>query len=1061
MSRLEGRVSGPGARRSASTQGADSAVAVDPRQLDMFAEVAPVTAPAGPAGVFERNRAVDAIPVERAGPTQLQSSQGSEDRMADAGEELVANRRNRGRQALTWQDLASLNDALKVKEAVKGNIWPKPDYQALIDGGMQPLIAHVVKQVYDSVAAKPASALDGLVGDAQLQAYLTGVQRVERGLMSWVDDKAALKAWTEKNMAALGGGMGLRVALTDLLPASSLLERVYPDGWRNHRQELRLAGGNKLLGALQPGYDEIQRACKAIDAGWPGKREAWEVQGFKVLERPDIRIASIPAGGKFSVAVAKYHIGIHPTEAEAQEAAAGIKPFVLVGKRGFVDSFMSGEEAVEAAKERARATKGGVGLTFDERGFNVALAERVGPVRRMADEDISAERLMQEFGLRGVNFGNWMKTPSARAEAQLHLNHAHDALHDLADLLGVPPKALSLGGMLGLAFGAQGHGGRNAAHFVPGVNEINLTRAAGAGALAHEWAHAVDHYFARGAGIEAADEPYLSAHAELGAMKKRHELVDGKFVPVESPRFGAIRPEIVAAFKAVSVAMTKRLQTPEEVRTQDARALERVEKNVQGWLASIRRDFTGLEDEFDVLANRVRAGDLGTEKVAAGPNTYLSEPVGAMRDLYKAKHGRLYSLDQLKGLQSNVDSLAYRRQKAEHDAAMSADSAQAPEARSVSTDYAINAAQLDKDKGGKPYWSTKCELFARAFDSFIADKLAAREAKNTYLSFGVRENETVPIGRERQAINSAFDTLVGEFAVRETALGPALFSATGERGAQSGCSPTEIYSEVWRLRKRWPGMPEVHVVREVSDLPFNAPSNADGAYHDGKVYVVANNIADKRQLLKVMAHECVMHHSLEEMLGHYGFAKLHHGVQALKAAGDETVCSIAADVKSRYGDLPPDIETKEIVARAGEQCLDEQGNLRVRFGFMKGVFAGVASWIRDHGISVPFTNVELQGILHNSGEWAKNAPAVGTAVRTKPMHERVAARLGGLFVGKIVAMGDRAVTQRVGRDGETVDHLISDLSRPLQLGELAEITYRDGKGVVNRPGRDQDHGIGQ
>lgn len=1026
----------------------------------MFAEVALVAAPAAPSGGFEPKPAVDVIPVERAGPAQAQYSEVSEDRIVDAGEELVANRRNRGRQALTWQDLASLNDALKVKEAVKGNIWPKPDYQALIDGGMQPLIAHVVKQVYDSVAARPASTLGGVVGDAQLQSYLAGVQRVEQGLMSWVDDKAALKAWTEKSMAALGGGMGLRVALTDLLPASSLLERVYPDGWRGHRQELRLVGGNKLLGALQPGYDEIQRACKAIDAGWPGKREAWEVQGFKVLERPDVRIASIPARDKFSLAVGKYHLGIHSTEASAQEAAASVKPFVLVGKRGFVDSFMSGEEAVEAAKARARATKGGSGLTVDERGFNVALAERVGPVRRMAGEDISAERLMQEFGLRGVNFGNWMKTPSARAEAQLHLNHAHDAMHDLADLLGVPPKALSLGGMLGLAFGAQGHGGRNAAHFVPGVNEINLTRAAGAGALAHEWAHAVDHYFARSAGLEGASEPFLSAHADLGSQKKSHDLVDGKFVPVMSSRFGETRPEIVESFKAVVLAMTKRLLTPEEIRTENAQQLQRLEKNVDNWLASIRKDFSAVVEEFDALASRVRAGDLGDEKVAAGSNVLLSEPVAAMREIYRAKHGRLYSLDPLKGLQSNLDALTYRRQKTEHDASMSADAVRTG-TRSVSTDYVVNAVGLDKDKGGKPYWSTRCELFARAFDAFIADKLAAREARNSYLSFGVRENETVPVGPERAAIYKAFDTLIDEFAVRETALGPALFSALERPTAGKPLSEAKIKAEVQRMRVKWPAMPEVHVVRSAADLPFDAPENADGAYHDKQVYVVASNIGDLQQLQKVMAHECVMHHSLEEMLGHYGFSKLHHGVQALKGSGDETVCSIAADVRKRYGDLPPDMETKEIVARAGEMCLDSRGDVRPKFGFMKGVYAGVAGWLRDHGIAVPFTNAELQGILHKSSEWAKSAPDRGTAGRDEPGTGRLAARIGGFFSGKIVAMGERAVTQRVGRDGETVDHLIADLSRPLQLGELAEITYRDGKGVVNQPGRDRDHGIGQ
>lgn len=675
--------------------------------------------------------------------------------ITDAGEELVANRRNRGKVATTWADIEGLNDTLKVKEAVKGNVWPKPDYQQFIDAGMQPMIAHVFKQVYDSVAAKPAVRAGGTLTDSHLKAYIAGLQRIEQGLTRWTQDKTALKAWASQNARVAGAMLGQRVALSDLGPTTSLLEYVYPDGWRNHRDDLRLVGGNKLLGALQPGYEEIKRAGKAIDDGWPNKRESWEVQGYKVLEQASVSVDPNPFNKKYSLSVDRYHLDMFDTEADAMAAAASIKPFVLVGKRGFLGSFDSRELAVESAKERSRGAKGKDGQLIDK-GYNVADAERIGASHRMEGEDISSERLMEEFGLRGVNFGNWMKTPAARAEAQLHLNHAFDAFHDLAEILDVPPKALSLGGMLGLAIGAQGHGGRFAAHFVPGVNEINLTRTTGAGALAHEWAHAVDHYFARQAGLDTAEEPYLSEHATLGETKTRHELIGNKYVPVTTPRFGEVRPEIVSAFKSLVQTMTKRQQTVEEARSEDAKYQQRLEKNVDGWLGSIGRDFKGMEAEFDVLAKRVRAGDFGGERVAIGQSTLVHPVVAEMRDLYKAKHGRVYSIDQLKGLQSNLDSLAYRRDKASHQQAMAADAEAVPERRQVSTDYALNAARLDKDKGGKAYWSTTCELFARAFDSFVADKLEAKQAKNSYLSFGVRETETVPVGQEREAVNAAF-----------------------------------------------------------------------------------------------------------------------------------------------------------------------------------------------------------------------------------------------------------------------------------------------------------------
>ncbi len=198
--------------------------------------------------------------------------------------------------------------------------------------------------------------------------------------------------------------------------------------------------------------------------------------------------------------------------------------------------------------------------------------------------------------------------------------------------------------------------------------------------------------------------------------------------------------------------------------------------------------------------------------------------------------------------------------------------------------------------------------------------------------------------------------------------GLPLFSK-GDVQFEYGMPVEVIEAEINRMRQQWLSMPRVTVVNGVSELPFDAPANADGAYSNGHVYVVAGNIQDLKQLQKVMAHECVLHHSLQEMLGDYGFSKLHSGIQALKKAGDPIVTALAQNILERYGELPPESETKEIIARAGEQCLDETGNVRIGYGFMKGVYAGVASWLRDQGFKIPFTNLELQGIMHNAGEW--------------------------------------------------------------------------------------------
>ena len=111
-------------------------------------------------------------------------------------------------------------------------------------------------------------------------------------------------------------------------------------------------------------------------------------------------------------------------------------------------------------------------------------------------EDATAESFTEAFGFRSVQFGNWTND----ADRQAALNQAYDALMDLAHLLVVPTRALSLDGELGLAFGARG-GGSAAAHYEPVEVVINLTKTQGAGALAHEWWHALDNFLSRRAGV--------------------------------------------------------------------------------------------------------------------------------------------------------------------------------------------------------------------------------------------------------------------------------------------------------------------------------------------------------------------------------------------------------------------------------------------------------------------------------------------------------------------------------------------------------------------------------
>lgn len=138
--------------------------------------------------------------------------------------------------------------------------------------------------------------------------------------------------------------------------------------------------------------------------------------------------------------------------------------------------------------------------------------ERSGKNHRNG-RDVTAEEFESAFGFRGGEFGKWVQQGAGAKERQFMLNSAYDALMDLADIVGVPPKAISLEGTLGIAFGSRGSGWASA-HFEPSNLVINLTKTRGAGSLAHEWFHALDNYFARKRGGEVPIRPGLNAQKE-------------------------------------------------------------------------------------------------------------------------------------------------------------------------------------------------------------------------------------------------------------------------------------------------------------------------------------------------------------------------------------------------------------------------------------------------------------------------------------------------------------------------------------------------------------------
>lgn len=310
--------------------------------------------------------------------------------------------------------MADKEASLRVKEIVKSKVSPKPDYQAMIDDGMQPVIAHIVKQAYDSLSSGPV--IRGTPTDEQLQLYIKAMTHYMDGVMAWASDaenvrtfiaKLAKRAGTLSSMQ--GGAMTDLSKLVEPSSGKSLLEAVYPGESRfrvysygEYGKQVLIIGGNKALKALQPSTDEAIKALKDIEKGWPSTIESWQRRGYSV--KPSEGLVSVKkpdynGDGYFVIINNSAAVELKfPTKEEAEKAASEIKPFLLLDKYGRVDSqYDSEEQAKEAAKEKVKREP--KNDQVKEQGISVESAERTGPARRGEGEDISTDRIKQTFGL--------------------------------------------------------------------------------------------------------------------------------------------------------------------------------------------------------------------------------------------------------------------------------------------------------------------------------------------------------------------------------------------------------------------------------------------------------------------------------------------------------------------------------------------------------------------------------------------------------------------------------------------------------------------------------------
>lgn len=425
-------------------------------------------------------------------------------------------------------DLDGLNPDEQAKLVTKAKIMPKWDPEELLGADVDPEAIVLRKAVEQAVRAKPGNSLE------ERKAYIDGIDFLSRSLDSCKtegDVYDMLNDWD--NLAA---GRSRKAVYTE-----AELEQILDEYATSKGEPPRMPWAERK--ALKDAYEVMVPAIKAAkearEAGTMTTAE-WNVLAGEYNEKFRKYRAAKPSVS--AISAIRWKLDLDDTSSSINYLPTGQVVFYHHDSSLRAHQFKEGNEYrqyMEAlGPNMAKLVQtGGLGQVY--KGFKTIrppkafkdAARQAEKIRAMESEDeklaameaaLNTKRkggkrrapfrfernvpgeidrvggtpvlegdpkvFAETFGLANVQFGDWV----ADEEAESHLRGAHGAFLDLAEILGVDPKAVSLNGRLALGIGARGSGGARA-HYESAQRIINITKIAGGGSLAHEWAHAMDN----------------------------------------------------------------------------------------------------------------------------------------------------------------------------------------------------------------------------------------------------------------------------------------------------------------------------------------------------------------------------------------------------------------------------------------------------------------------------------------------------------------------------------------------------------------------------------------
>lgn len=647
---------------------------------------------------------------------------------------------------ITADDFGQMNDMERSTYVKKDNIWIKPNWEKLVAEGTPQTVAYWQNKMRQVLPPKPQK------GDEETQKnYVRIVSQFRDGVMAVKDEKGVEGFYRNFLLPTFTTGGGY---------------------WHTVNDDAHGIITSKVLNAAQSSFHRLDREAKEKLFGIPKGDRAYvsakqnlEIYCFDkdhvTLDKDTYDQTAIRMTVKSSLGRSYFYFRQGSEYYDIDKWKENTYFVMGKNRKPLRINIPTREEAEEFVESFARAAQIAAGIEaaskekesdYSNRKKNfvppqLSHVKYTGPKYR-GIQSANGQMFLDDLKFRAGEFGNWM----SNNDRQASLDMGYDALRNLADILKILPEDVSLNGSLAIAFGARGRGGAGAgaAHYEPLRQVINLTKMSGAGCLAHEWAHALDHAI----GISVGSQDFASEVKGSAANK----LPDSFF-------------QLITSLKYKNVMVSA-----EERRKELEPEIKRARHQLETWIDSAkpRKIPEDLSKAWDEIKNRI----------LENPQTFSGvEYLGSFGRDSTITHPDVEQLSQISKFVTNhvipkdtkVQFSLWAKEINRYERFIQEAS---NSKRNIETDFYKDSKDFDKiySKHGHGYWSSECEMFARAFDCYIADKVKEQGYRSDYLSgnadsFTFKTEDRViaafPRGEERIAINKAFDELFSDLKERQ------------------------------------------------------------------------------------------------------------------------------------------------------------------------------------------------------------------------------------------------------------------------------------------------------